>query len=123
MARVFLTRRALQDVDAIDSYSQEHWGEAVATRYLADLQAGIQRLAERPRLLGREPDFSLRLCFYPVLEHLLICDIVGVDIYILAIRHSVMDLPRRLAELEPQLVHEAELLHDRIAADDQDAST
>jgi len=53
----------------------------------------------------------------------LIRDVADENIYILAIKHSIVDLPRRLEELEPQLVHEAELLHDRIAADDRDVST
>jgi len=32
-----------------------------------------------------------------------------------------MDLPRRLAELEPQLVHEAEYLHARIVSERADS--
>jgi len=31
-----------------------------------------------------------------------------------------MDLPRRLAELEPQLVYEAQLPHDRIVGESSD---
>ena len=116
MSRVFLTRRALRDVDDIDLYSQAHWGEQVARQYLGDLQAAMGRLEERPGLLRREPGDSLRLCFNVVREHVLICDVVGENVYVLAVMHSVMDLPRRLEELEPQLVHEAELLHRSIVA-------
>ena len=51
---------------------------------------------------------------------MLICDVIAGQIYVLALGHASMDLPRRLAELEPQLVYEAQLLHDRIAGDSSD---
>lgn len=35
-------------------------------------------------------------------------------IYVLAVRHAAMDFPRRIAELEPQLVHEAEAMARRV---------
>jgi len=110
MAEVHLSRRALFDVEDIDLYSIEKWGERVAARYLADLRAGAARLGESPELLQEHPETSLRLRFYRVREHVLICDMIGERIFVLAVRHAVMDLPRRIAELEPQLIHEAEFL-------------
>jgi len=56
----------------------------------------------------------LRLRFYRVHEHVLICDVIGARIFVLAVRHAVMDLPSRIAELEPQLVHEAEIMARQI---------
>ena len=114
MARVYLTRRALTDIDEVDRYSVNRWGNEVAERYLNDIQAGLQRLADSPSLLREQPEYSLRLRFYRVREHLLVCDVVGESIFVLALRRGTMDLPRRIAELEPQLVDEAELLHARI---------
>ena len=114
MARLYLTRRALLDVDEVDRYSVERWGDKVAGRYLNDIQAGLQRLSDSPSLLREQPEYSLRLRFYRVREHLLVCDVVGETVFVLALRHGSMDLPRRIAELEPQLVDEAELLHARI---------
>jgi len=115
MPQVDLSRRALFDIEEIDLYTIEKWGERVAARYLADLHAGAARLGESPELLQERPDTSLRLRFYRVREHVLICDVVGDRIFVLAVRHAVMDLPRRIAELEPQLIHEAELLASQIA--------
>ena len=114
-ARVHLARRAILDIEEINVYSTERWGKHVAERYLDDLDSALRRLAEYPLLLQERPDNSLRLRFYPVGHHVLICDIMAGQIYVLAIRHASMDLPRRLAELEPQLVFEAEFFHDRIA--------
>lgn len=116
-ARVHLTRRAIADIDEIHAYSVEHWGRDVAERYLDDLDSALQRLAEFPSLLQERSDDSLRLHLYPVGRHVLICDVIGGQIYVLALRHVSMDLPRRLVELEPPLVYEAQLLHDRIAGD------
>ena len=117
MPEVHLSRRALfdiEDIEDIDLYSIEKWGECVAAKYRADLYAGAARLGESPNLLQERPDTSLRLRFYRVREHVLICDVIGDRVFVLAMRHAVMDLPRRLAELEPQLIHEAELLARRI---------
>jgi len=116
MARAFLTRRALLDVDEIDRYSTERWGDPVAGQYLGDLHAAVERLAELPSLLRQRKEQSLRLRFYRVREHVLVCDVIDEDVYILTIRHAKMDLHRRIAELEPQLLDEAEYLHQRIVA-------
>lgn len=114
MAEVHLSRRALFDIEDIDLYSIEKWGERVAARYLDDLFAGAARLGESPNLLQERPDTSLRLRFYRVREHVLICDVIGDRIFVLAVRHAVMELPSRLAEIEPQLIHEAEIMARQI---------
>ena len=120
LARVHLTRRALLDIDEIERYSAERWGGGVAERYLNNLDSALRRLAEFPSLLQEGPDNSLRLRFYPVGQHVLVCDVIAGQIYVLALRHASMDLPQRLPELEPQLVYEAQLLHDRIVGEGSD---
>lgn len=114
MAELHLTQRALRDIDEIDRYSIEHWGDRVAGKYVRDLQAALDRLVESPDLLKERADLSLRLRFYRVREHFLVCDVIDSRIYVLAVRHTSMDLPNRLLELEPQLVFEADILHARI---------
>lgn len=64
MPEVHLSRRALFDIEAIDLYSIEKWGERVAEKYLSDLYAGAFRLSESPSLLRERSDTSLRLRFY-----------------------------------------------------------
>lgn len=118
MAQVYVTRRALLDIEAIDEYSKERWGDRVALRYLADLYAAMKRFEEAPKLLQHRSEYSLRLRFYRVREHLLVCDLIGKDIYVLTVKHCSMDLPHRIAELEPQLVLEAQLLHTRLTNND-----
>lgn len=110
MASVSLTRRAFRDLHGIERYSIERWGRSVAEDYLDDIEQGLNRLRDNPKLLrtkdGISPDFSL----YRVREHFLVCTLSADRIYVLTIKHGIMDLPSRLAELEPQLLAEAELL-------------
>ncbi len=113
-ARVHLTDRAMFDLDEIVLYSVQKWGEQVADKYLVSLDSALARIAESPGLLQDRPDTSLRLRFYPAPEHVLVCDVIGEDIFVLAFRGAVMDLPNRIVELEPLLIQEAELLAQQI---------
>ncbi len=110
MTSVHLTDRALLDIDEIELHPVRTWGALVASRYLSDLGSALSRLSELPALLQERHDTSLRLRFYPVREHVLICDVIGERTFVLAVRHAGMDLPCRVAELEPHLIHEAEVL-------------
>lgn len=116
MAQVGLSRRALLDIDEIDLYSSDRWGAGVAARYLADLQAALERLRDAPSLLRQWDECSPRLRFYTGREHVFVCDVIDDDVYVLAVRHAAMDLPRRIAELEPVLIEEVEILHNRVVA-------
>jgi toxin ParE1/3/4 len=55
MARLRFTRRADADLLGIAVYTLETWGDAQATRYLGELEASCQMLADNPRL-GRSCD-------------------------------------------------------------------
>lgn len=114
MARVHLTRRALLDIDEIEQYSIGRWGQRVADTYLQGIDAALQRLEQSPALLQERPGQSLLLRFYSVQQHVLVVDVIGDQIYILAVWHGSMDLAGRIAELEPQLIYEAQLLHQRV---------
>lgn len=104
----------MRDLDEIEAYSVKNWGKAVAGKYIDDLGAAIGRIAESPQLLLERTNTALRLLFYPVREHLLVCDRIGDRIFVLALQAAVMDLPNRIGELEPTLIQEAELFAARI---------
>jgi len=55
VAKFKLTRLSEADLEAILEYSLKTWGQNQALRYLGDLQACFQQLADRPRL-GRSCD-------------------------------------------------------------------
>jgi toxin ParE1/3/4 len=109
-----LTDRALSDIDDIESFSVERWGARVAAQYQNDLGAALARLGECPDLLREHPEYPGRLRFYHVREHVLVCDVLHERIFILTVWHGAMDFLGRLHRLEPQLVHEAELLARQI---------
>lgn len=111
MAHIELSRRAIFDIEDIDEYSIKHWGKKVANKTIRDIELAMERLADSPHLLKIKPEISFHFYFYRVREHFLICDIIDENIYIVTIKHGVMDLPERLAKLEPHLVLEAEVLH------------
>ena len=111
MAYLALTRRAAHDLEDIERYSIEQWGEGVAAEYLTSIEEALQRLKDNPKLLRPKSGISKRFSFYRVREHFLICTQLEGNIYVIAVRHGGMDLPNRVVELEPLLVDEVEMLH------------
>jgi toxin ParE1/3/4 len=112
--RLRLTYRAANDLRDIERYSIEKWGKRTADEYLADMEAALQRLVENPELLREEPDFHSSLKFYRVNKHWLVCDVQADVILVLAVAHASMDVRNRLAELQPTLASEAEMLHAKL---------
>ena len=106
-----MTQRSLQDLIAIEAYSVEQFGRRVANQYLDKLESGINRIKENPDLLRGEPPFHASLKFYRIEKHVLVCE-TGVrgKIIVLTLLHGSMDIPARLAELEPTLAMEVAVL-------------
>jgi len=114
MAYVGISRRAAYDIDEIDTYSQQEWGQKVADSYIASIDLALQRLAENPGLLRPKSEVSSAFYLYPVREHYLVCAIIDQNIYVLTVKHGSLDLPERLKELQPLLVKEADFLHRKL---------
>lgn len=108
---VHLTEGALRDIAGMESYSLEQFGQEVAAQYIGKLEAGIGRVSDNAELLREESLFHESLKFYRIEQHLLVCE-TGIEgkIIILTLLHASMDIPSRLAELEPKLSIEAEML-------------
>lgn len=116
MAYVGISRRAARDIEGIRRFSVEHWGQRVAEEYLDSLEQALNRLREEPNLLRTKPEFSRHFRFYRVHRHFLVCSLVENNIYVLGVKHGSLDLPNRLAELEANLLREADLLHKAFLA-------
>lgn len=117
---VHLTERALRDMAEIEGYSTEQFGKRVANQYLDKLESGLNRIAEEPGLLQEEPTFHDNLRFYRVEKHLLVCETsVEGKIFVLTVIHASMDIPSRLAELEPKLALEMEFLRAELKRSSQ----
>ena len=110
MTKLLLTDRALSDIDAIEQYSVERWDTQVADQYLADLDAALGRLAEDLSLFKERYDYTGRLRFYNVREHVLVGDVIGGVGFVLTVWHGSMGFIDRLPNIEPDLLHEAEIM-------------
>jgi len=101
----------LCDIAGIESHSIQRFGKRVTAKYIIKLEAGVSRLSETPDLLRQETSFHESLKFYRVEQHLFVCE-TGIEgkIIILTLLHASMDIPSRLAELEPNLSLETEML-------------
>src|SRR5688572_6291506 len=99
MAFVGLTRRALRDLKAIERFSVERWGKSVAADYMESIEQALGRLRENPKLRRAKGEISPHFSLYRVREHFLVCAMSGGRVFVLAIKHGSMDLPRRIAEL------------------------
>jgi plasmid stabilization system protein ParE len=113
---VKLTDRAHYDLQEIEGYSLQRWGRKVTDRYLEDIQTALSLLQENPALLRDKSAISTHLKFYRVREHFLVCIRLKGVLLVLTIKHGQMDLSSRIGELEPTLVQEANLLHQRLVA-------
>ena len=116
MAYLGLSRRAVRDIEEIGRFSIGHWGNRIAEEYIDSIEEALDRLRENRSLLRTKPEFSRHFRFYRVRRHFLVCSLVVDNIYVLAVTHGSLDLPNRLAELEPGLLEEADLLHKTFLA-------
>lgn len=111
---IIFSHQALLDLEEIEFISVEKWGKKVAEDYISAIEQAVNLLQQNPNILFKKEDISFILKFYRVKQHFLVCDIIGDTIYILTIKHGNMDLPERIAEVEPYLIKEAQILHKRL---------
>ncbi|MCA9259971.1 MAG: type II toxin-antitoxin system RelE/ParE family toxin [Planctomycetales bacterium] len=113
-SRLFVTEKALRDISEIERYSVSEWGRKVASAYLSDIESALVRISENCELLRAESDLHPDLRFYRVNKHLLVCDVQAKSIFLLTVIHASRDIPSRLAEMQPTLAAEVELLRKQL---------
>jgi toxin ParE1/3/4 len=104
----------MRDLGEVERLSVEQWGRKVADKYLDDIEAALDRLVHNPDLLRLEPELATNHFLYRVRKHFLVCALLADTVFVLAVIHTSMDLPRRLAELEPRLIAEMNWLHEKL---------
>ncbi len=114
MIKIELTHRAMLDLNEINEYSVQKFGQKTAEQYIDDIQSALLLIQEQPKLLVAKKKISKFFQFYPVRNHYLVCTRVKDTVVVLTIKHYQMDLPERLFELEPSLQYEAELLYKKL---------
>ncbi|MEZ6099299.1 MAG: type II toxin-antitoxin system RelE/ParE family toxin [Pirellulaceae bacterium] len=113
-SKLFITQKALRDIAEVEQYSAKEWGRKVANNYLSDIESALIRIQEDSELLRAESDLHPDLRFYRVNKHLLVCDVQPKAIFLLTVIHASRDIPSRLAEMQPALAAEVELLRTQI---------
>ena len=116
MTYLGISRRAARDLEEIRRFSVEQCGNRVAEEYLDHIEEALQRLRQNPTLLRIKPEFSRHFRFFRSRRHYLVCSLVEDNIYLLTVKHGSLDLPSRLAELEPTLLEETDVLHKTFLA-------
>ena len=112
--RLYLTDRAVKDIDDIREYSVEQFGRRIANQFLSTIENTLNLLKSSPSLLRDQPKLHSWFKFYRCKRRFLVCDQQAGDIYVLTLIHTSMDIPTRLLELEPSLSMEVELLHRKL---------
>ena len=112
---LLLTERVLRDIADIERFSIAQWGKTTAAKYISDIEAALSLLQENSALLRAAEELHPELRFYRVNKHVLVCDVQQNTIFLLTVIHASRDIPSRLAEMQPSLTMEIELLHQRLA--------
>jgi len=112
---LLLTERALRDIADIERFSVAQWGKTTAEKYISDIEVALTLLQENSALLRPEEELHPELRFYRVNKHVLVCDVQQDTIFLLTVIHASRDIPDRLAEMQPSLMMEIEMLHQKLA--------
>ncbi|MGI9249610.1 MAG: type II toxin-antitoxin system RelE/ParE family toxin [Pseudohongiellaceae bacterium] len=114
MVAIHITERATLEIQAIEEYSKNRWGEHRATRYISGVDEALTLLSNHPNLLQTKSEISAHLKFYLSGEHILVFAQFNDDIYLITVMHSRMNLSHRIQELEPTLRSEVEIMHNTV---------
>lgn len=118
MAQVIVSRRAALDLAEIEVRSTARWGQKVADGYIDSIEQALSLVQDRPGTLTRKAEISPHFHFYRVREHILVFAVTEETLYLLTVKYGGMDLPERLAELEPYLYEEIAYLHQKLTGKD-----
>lgn len=93
MTRYRLTLRAEADLVSIAVHTRETWGQAQEERYVRQMFARLDWLAENPRLGREREDIAPGYRSFPEGPHVIFYLICGDFIDIIGMPHAARDLP------------------------------
>ncbi len=91
MAKVILTPQARDDLNEIDGFSIENFGEAVATEYMQGFFAAFARLSEYPESAPLLPRITPPTRSLAHRSHRIIHDYQGGTVVVIRILHHSRD--------------------------------
>ncbi|MDZ4853196.1 MAG: type II toxin-antitoxin system RelE/ParE family toxin [Pirellulaceae bacterium] len=111
--KVFLTDRAIEDLQEIESYTIGKWGDAQAAKYLDAFDRCFSLVESEPGILLPIPIIDTLLT-HTVESHVVVCTKWNDDVLVLTIVHARRDLLPHLDQLLPTLRSEVESLRKRL---------
>lgn len=112
--RVFhITPTAARNPEQIAEDTAGQWGVGQAHKYLAELYAGFQYMADNPAMFPKRKEMAGKTDFllHRIRHHYIIFKPIAPEaIAILAVIHEKMNVPARLAELKSKTSHEIEMI-------------
>ncbi len=112
-AKVFLTDRAISDLQDIEAYTIEKWGDAQAAKYLDAFDRFFGLIEAEPGILLPVPIID-QLITHSVESHVVVCTKWHDDVLVLTIVHASRDLIPLLDRLLPTLKLEVETMKKRL---------
>lgn len=113
-AKLFLTDRAITDLEAIEDYTIGNWGPKQAAKYLDAFDRCFTLIESEPGILLPVPVIDTLLT-HRVESHVVVCTRWNDDVLVLTIVHASRDLLPHLDRLLPTLKFEVETMKSRLA--------
>ena len=108
----YLTRRAALDLRDIYDRSRREWGEATASRYIADIYASMSKAAVNPDAGLLRKHRSAPFLMVPARKHFVVYDRIADGIAVLAVMYQVRDIESLISNLSPSFIEEIEKLKE-----------
>lgn len=112
-SKVFLANRAIEDLEAIESYTVGKWGVAQAAKYLETFDRFFRLVEAELGILQPIPVIE-KLLVHTVESHIVVCTKWNDDILFLTIVHASRDLVPHLNQLLPGINTEVEAMKKRL---------
>ncbi len=112
-AKLFLTDRAIADLQDIEAYTINTWGDAQAAKYLDAFDRFFGLVEAEPGILLQVPVIDT-LMTHRVESHVVVCTKWNDDVLVLTIVHAGRDLIPLLDRLLPTLKLEVETMKKRL---------
>jgi plasmid stabilization system protein ParE len=112
-AKVFLTDRAITDLQEIESHTIRTWGNAQATKYLDAFDRFFRLVESEPGILLPIPILDTLLT-HTVESHIVVCVKRNEDVLVLTIVHASRDVVAHLDRLLPTLRSEVEQMKEQL---------
>tara|TARA_R110001592_G_C13088740_1_gene743256 strand:- start:790 stop:1098 length:309 start_codon:yes stop_codon:yes gene_type:complete len=100
MPRIIKQALAEQDLVDIWLYTFKEWGEQQADKYLDELDASIQLLADQPLICRERTELEPPVRIHHEGHHLIVYLTLGDDINLVRVLHESMDIDSHLEDSE-----------------------